>query len=170
MRGLRTAVAAAVGAAALAVPAGAIAQISSISIGDGQLGPEGASVSVPVTVQCDPGWNLAFVGVSVAQSSGHKLAQGSGFFSENFPGVPCDSPTTATVSVSDTSPFAFKQGGAAASAEVEVFDPTTFSFVVQNVTQSIRISRKPSPYVDPLRARRGRHAAARGCGRNVCRL
>jgi hypothetical protein len=139
MRCFRAAIVAAVAVGAFVVPAGAAAQITSTSIGPAQLGPEGASVSLLVTVQCEAGWNLAFGSVTVAQSTGHKLAQGNGFFSENFPGVPCASPVTVPLTVTDTSSFAFKQGKAAATATLTVFNPTTFSLVTQTVSQEIRI-------------------------------
>jgi hypothetical protein len=139
MRYLRSAMVAVISAAALVLPSSALAQITSVSVGNAQLGPEGASVSLPVTVQCEPDWNLAFADVSVAQATGHKLAQGSGFFSEPFPGVPCSTPVTLTITVSDFSSFAFKQGGAAATATVDVFNPATFGFSTQTVTQEIRI-------------------------------
>jgi hypothetical protein len=141
MRCLRAAVVAAISVGALVVPASGIAQIRSISIGNATLGPQGASVSLPLTVQCDPGWNLAFTNASVAQSTGHKLAQGSGFFFENFPGVPCSTPVTVTLTVGDTSSFAFKQGKAASTATVTVFNPSTFSFATQTVSQATEIKK-----------------------------
>ena len=71
-----------------------------LSIGQVQLGPLGASVSVPLTFTCDPTLNVAFGDASVTQVSGHKLAQGSGFFENDFPGVPCTGASeTVTVQV-----------------------------------------------------------------------
>src|SRR4051794_39181052 len=65
MRYLRAIIAAAVAAAGLLVPASAGAQITSISLIGGQLGAEGASVTVEVVVQCEPGWTLVVVGATV---------------------------------------------------------------------------------------------------------
>jgi hypothetical protein len=137
MRYMRSAVLTAIFALALLVPATAVAQITSVSVTGGQLQANGASVSVQLTVQCDPGWNFAFANVSLTQVSGHKLAQGSGSVFENFPGVPC--PASANITINDSSPFAFKQGTATATATVTVFNPTTFSFANQTVTQDLRL-------------------------------
>ena len=99
MRYLRIVIVSAIAVGALVVPSSAAAQISSISIGRAQLGPQGASLSVPVTVQCDSGWTLNFVSVSVAQKSGRFLAQGSGFASW---GAPCVGPGTIIVPVTNS--------------------------------------------------------------------
>jgi hypothetical protein len=140
MRYLRSAVLAAVVAVVLLVPATAIAQITSVSLTGGQLGAQGASVSLQVTVQCDPAWNFAFADASVVQATGHKLAQGTGSFFSSYPGVPCGTP--ANLTVNDSSPFAFKKGRASATATVTVFNPSTFEFADQTVTQDIRITKK----------------------------
>ncbi len=148
MRDLRIAMMSAVAVvAALVVPTSAFAQISSISIGQAQLGPQGASLSVPVTVQCDSGWTLNFVSVSVAQRSGRFLAQGSGFTSW---GAPCVGPGTIVVPVTNSSFVAFRQGSASVTANVAVVNQTTFNFFTKTVVQTIRITRTPITYIDPL--------------------
>src|SRR5207248_6152885 len=122
-----------------------------------QLGPQGASLSVPVTVQCDSGWTLSFVNVSVAQKSGRFLAQGSGFASW---GAPCVGPGTIVIPVTNSSFVAYKKGSAVATANVGVMNQTTFGFFSKAVTQTIRVTRKPISYVDPL----SHSAAARRSG------
>jgi hypothetical protein len=98
-----------------------------LSIGQVQLGPLGASVSVALTFTCDPSLNVAFGDASVTQVSGHKLAQGTGSFVNNFPGVPCTGASeTVTVNVNAFGGFAFKQGNKAlGSADLTVFDPVS---------------------------------------------
>lgn len=139
MRHLRVSIVAAVAAASFLVPATAVAQINSISVTGGQLVAQGASVALQVTVQCDPGYNLAFIDANVTQVSGHKLAQGQGFFGANYPGVPCGTPTNVTVNASGS--VAFKNGNATATVNVTVFNPTTFSFASQTSTQTIRLTK-----------------------------
>jgi hypothetical protein len=131
MRHLRAALVVTV--AALAVPSAASAQIDSLSVSGGRLANGGASVVVTLTYQCQVGWNVAFGDVTVAQVSGKKLARGDGFFSNNFPGVPCTGgPETRDVTVDSFTSFAFKQGRATAtSVNLSVFNPTTFGFVTQ---------------------------------------
>jgi hypothetical protein len=144
MRYLRIAMVSAITAGALVVPSVAVGQISSISIGQAQLGPQGASLSVPVTVQCDSGWTLEFVSVSVAQKSGRFLAQGSGFASW---GAPCVGPGTIVVPLTNSSFVAYKKGSAVATANVEVAGP---GFFVGTATQTIKIAKTPISYIDPL--------------------
>jgi hypothetical protein len=140
MRYMRWGILAATVTLGLVVPATAGAQITSISLTGGQLQARGAAVSLQVSVQCESGWNFAFVSANVTQVSGHKLAQGSGSFFTNFPGVPC--PASAAVIVNAAGPFAFKQGTATASADVTVFNPTTEAFDDQTVTQTTRLTKK----------------------------
>jgi hypothetical protein len=144
MRHSRIVMMCAIAAGALVVPSAAAAQISSISIGQAQLGPQGASLSVPVTVQCDSGWTLDFVNVSVAQKSGRFLAQGSGFASW---GAPCVGPGTIVVPVTNSSFVAYKKGSAVATANVGVVGP---GFFTSTATQTIKIAKKPISYIDPL--------------------
>jgi hypothetical protein len=139
MRYLRSVILAAIVSVGFLIPATAGAQITSVSLSGGQLVAKGASVSFELTVQCDPAWNLAFVDASLTQVAGHKLAQGTGSIFENFPGVPCGSP--ANLSINDSSSFAFKQGKATATVTVTVFNPATFSFAEQTVTQDVRIKK-----------------------------
>lgn len=141
MRVVRAGIVAAVAACVLVIPAAASAQVDQVSIGDPQLGPEGASVSVPLTIVCDVGYNIAFGDVSVAQSTGHKLALGFGSFSNDFPGVPCTGASqTVTATVTTATSFAFKQGKASGSADVSVFNPVTGDLPTESVgPQAIRI-------------------------------
>jgi len=126
MRLLRACIAAFVGLAILSVASPASAQIEGVSIDAAQVSREG-TLTVPVTSACDVGFNLAFVNVTVAQSSGHKLARGAGALINNYPGVPCTgNPETHMISVPSDTAFAFKQGKAEVSASVTVFSPTTF--------------------------------------------
>jgi hypothetical protein len=140
MRYFRLAFLGATVALALLVPATAVAQITSVSLTGGHLAAQGTSVSVQLTVQCDPGWNFAFADVSMTQVSGHKIAQGAGSIFEPFPGVPCGTP--ANLTINDTSSFAFKQGDATANVTATVFNPSTFTLVQQTVTQNIRLTKK----------------------------
>ena len=127
------------------MPSPVSAQISTqLSIGQPQLGPLGVSVSVPLTFTCDPTLNVAFGDVSVSQVSGHKLAQGSGFFSNDFPGVPCTGASdTVTVQVSSIGGFAFKHGKhAIASADLTLFDPVSGNLTTTSVTgQAVTIAK-----------------------------
>ena len=120
----------------------ASAQLDQVSLGQPTLGLEGATLLVPLTVVCDPDFNFAFASVSLAQSTGLKLAQGQGTFSTSFPGVPCTgAPQTYTVVVKDFSAFAFKQGKAAATVtQAAVFNPVTSEFDSVSVgPQQLRI-------------------------------
>jgi hypothetical protein len=146
MRYLRTVLVSAIAMGAFVVPSSAAAQITSISIGRTQLGPQGASLTVPVRVQCDLGWTLNFVNVSVAQRSGRFLAQGFGSASW---GAPCFGPGTIIIPVTNGSFIAFHRGEAAATADVTVTDQN-FNFFSKSVSQSIRVTRNPVSYVDPL--------------------
>lgn len=133
MRYTRATLVAGMATAALLAPSAALAQVDSLSVSGGRLGPEGATVVVDLTYQCDVSYNAAFGNVSVAQSTGHKLAQGSGFFFNDFPGQPCTgSPQTREVVVSTFTSFAFKQGRATATSfSLSVFNPATFDFVTE---------------------------------------
>jgi hypothetical protein len=144
MRYLRAAIVAAIATAALSVPSTALAQIESLSISDARLGPEGASVTVTMTYQCEVGWNAAFGDVEIAQSTGFRLVQGFGYFENEFPGVPCTgSPETQEIVVHSDGPFAFKQGRATASFSFAVYNPTTDELVSENGGPvTIRITRK----------------------------
>ncbi len=125
----------------------AVGPIRRISIGDGRLGLQGASVTLPVIVECDEDWNLAFASVNVVQANGPRLAQGSGGFFNEFPGVPCTGrPQTLTVTVDNTSPWVFRRGTAAVSAEITVYQPGPGDLTSRSVEpQEIRIRRMESP-------------------------
>jgi hypothetical protein len=90
---------------------------------------KGLAVNVTLDIVCDPSLNIAFGNATVAEVSGHKVAQGTGFFQNDFPGVPCTGSTeTVTLTVATSSGFAFKHGSGIASADVTLFDPLSFSF------------------------------------------
>jgi hypothetical protein len=144
VRHLRAAVVAAALTAALSIPSAALAQIDSVSVGEGRLGPEGASVAVTMTYQCQPGFAPFSGGVTLAQSTGFKLARGSGTFF-NASGVLCTgSVQTQEVQVDASGVFAFKPGKATATTfSLTVLDPATFSFVTESGGPApIRITRK----------------------------
>jgi hypothetical protein len=147
MRYLRTAMVSAITTGALVVPSVAVGQISSISIDQAQLGAQGASVTVSLTVQCDSGWNLEFVNVNVAQKSGRFLAQG---FGSAFWGVPCVGPGTIVIPVTNSSFVAFRKGSAVATANVTVQNEATFILSAKTASQTIKITKNPISYVDPL--------------------
>jgi hypothetical protein len=147
MRYLRTAMVSAITTGALVVPSVAVGQISSISIDQAQLGAQGASVTVSLTVECDSGWNLEFVNVNVAQKSGRFLAQG---FGSAFWGVPCVGPGTIVIPVTNSSFVAFRKGSAVATANVTVQNEATFILSAKTASQTIKITKNPISYVDPL--------------------
>jgi hypothetical protein len=121
MRYLRTALAAAALTAALMVTSTASAQINSFEIGNtAQLGPEGATVAVPVIANCAPGF-FGTAAASVAQSTGKRLMRGDG--QESF--VCNGSDQMLSVTVFATA-FPYKQGRASVIAGLSVFDPVTF--------------------------------------------
>jgi hypothetical protein len=130
--------------ALLSSPASASTIPTQLSIGQAQLGPLGASVSVTLTFTCDPTLNVAFGDASVTQVSGHKLVPGVGSFINNFPGVPCTGASeTVTLQVNASGSFAFKQGHKAiASADLTVFDPVSTNLSTTSVTgQAITITK-----------------------------
>jgi len=135
----------ALGALALmSSPASAQTISTQLAIGQVQLGPLGASVSVPLVFTCDPSLNGAFGDASVTQVSGHKLAQGTGFFENTFPGLPCTGASeTVTVQVPATGSFAFKSGNkATASVDLNLFDPVSGTISTTSITgQAITITK-----------------------------
>jgi hypothetical protein len=135
MRFLRTALVAAALMAAIIVPNTASAQINSFQIGDGaQLGPEGATVAVPVIVNCSADF-FGTAAVGVAQSTGKRLMRGDGQISFVCSGS--DQTLSVTVFASE---FPYKQGRASATAGLSVFDPVTFQqFNTERPPQEIRI-------------------------------
>jgi hypothetical protein len=147
MRYLRIVMVCATAAGALVVPSVAAAQISSISIDQAQLGAQGASVTVSLTVQCDSGWNLEFVNVNVAQKSGRFLAQG---FGSAFWGVPCVGPGTIVIPVTNSSFVAFRKGSAVVTANVAVQNEAPFILSAKTASQTIKITKNPISYIDPL--------------------
>jgi hypothetical protein len=123
MRYLRRLTVAAALALALAVPGSALAAVNTFEIGpEATLGPEGATLTVPVTVNCDSG-QYGWLSVTVAQGTGHRLAQGSGMTS-----FTCDgSDQTVAVPVGNFPAVnAYKKGKASASGTVSVWDPYTW--------------------------------------------
>jgi hypothetical protein len=134
MRYLRSAIAAAIVAAALIVPSSALAEIKSLAVSAGALSPEGDSVTVTLAFSCKVGWNVAFGDASVAQSHGNRLVRGSGDFFNDFPGVPCTGGReTQAIVVNDTTRIPFKQGKASVSADLTVFNPSTIRLVTRSV-------------------------------------
>lgn len=121
---------------ALVIPSTASAQINTFQIGSpAQLGPEGASLNVPVTINCDPGFE-GNVDVDIRQAQGKRLIDGSG-----SAGVTCTGlDQTLIVVVRSGSGIRFKQGSAAASGFLDVFNPSTGQFSGASVDpQAIRI-------------------------------
>ena len=115
-----------------------------LSIGRVQLGPLGASVSVLIVFTCDPTLNVAFGDASVTEVSGHKLAQGSGSFSNTYPGMPCTgAPETVNVRVNAFGALAFKHGTkATASVDLNLFDPVTDNLSPASITgQAVSITK-----------------------------
>jgi hypothetical protein len=133
VRYLRAGVLAALTGALLATAAPASAQIDSLSIGSVTLGPERASVTVTLTYQCQVGWNVAFGNVEVVQSTGNRLNRAFGSFFNDFPGVPCTGAVESRDVTVAAGAFPFKQGKAAATATLNVFNPTTFVLVGETV-------------------------------------
>ena len=123
-----------VGVAVLLVAGCAPSPIQSVSFGDARLGLQGGSVRLPVRVTCQRGWNLAFGDVHVAQNNDGRLAQGFGFFENDFPGVPCTGDRqTISVLVTNSSPWVFKRGEAAADGTIAVFNEQTFELIDRSV-------------------------------------
>jgi hypothetical protein len=115
-----------------------------LSIGQAELGRFGISISVPLRFTCDPTLNVAFGDVSVTQVSGHKLAQGSGNFTNAFPGVPCTgAPEKITVQVNASGAFAFRKGEKAlGNADLFLFDPVSGNLSPTSIVgQAIAITR-----------------------------
>jgi hypothetical protein len=139
MRYLRGLTVAAALALALVLPGSAPAAISTFQIGtEASLGPEGATVTVPVIVNCDAG-QFGFLSVTVSQSTGHRLAQGSGGATVACTG----SDQTVAIEVGNFPGVnAYKQGRASASGTLQVVDPSTGqSFEAIAGPQEIRIRR-----------------------------
>jgi hypothetical protein len=134
MRPLRIAFATALAVASLAVPAVAAADPTVSVLPTGELGPEGATAVVFVSASCDPGASSLSISVSVAQSSGRRLIQGSGSVGFMFGTVPlvCDGtsqlvPITVAPNVFGVAnPAPLKSGKAAASASMSEFGPSGY--------------------------------------------
>lgn len=65
-------------------------------------------------------------------------------------GTPCVGPGTIVVPVTHSSFVAFRLGSASVTTNVGVVNQTTFNFFTKTLTQSIRITRTPITYIDPL--------------------
>ena len=145
----------------IVVSAGALAALSLTgctpvqdpSFGNARLGLQGASVTIPLTVTCQAGWNIAYGDAYLAQADGDKLAQGAGSFSNDYPGVPCTTRRQATtIAVFDSSPWIFDTGSAAARGDLTVYNPTTGELVTSTIDpQAMRIVRT-NPPPSPLRS------------------
>jgi hypothetical protein len=137
----------------LLIPGCTFGPISQLSLGDASLGLQGASATVPLSLTCDPGWNIAFGSVNLAQANGSKLAQGSGAFENTFPGVPCTGRRqTVIVTVFDSSPWVFRQDEAAVSGVADVFNPETGELFEKSVGPVENRIVKSVPQPDPARA------------------
>jgi hypothetical protein len=136
---LRTALVAAVLTVAFIVPSAASAQVNTVGTGTtAQLGPEGATVIVPVIVNCLPNFVIGSANLGVVQSSGKSLTQGFGGVSTSIACTGTDQTVSVTVTTFSAAPY--KQGRASASGSVFVIDPSTGFFVnVDFGPQEIRI-------------------------------
>ena len=129
MRPIRLVIAVAVACAALLAPSSALAQIDSVSAGNATLGPDGASLTLPLIVQCDPEFTFFGAFGDVLQRKGNRLIRGSGSVFP-FPTTACTGqPQTFTMQVSNFSPFRFQNGRGTVTVTVGVQSPS--SFVVQ---------------------------------------
>jgi len=125
---------------AFILPSTAWAQVTAQIGSLGQLGPEGATVTVPLIVNCDPGAFVSGVAVMVVQSTGSRPTQGSGPTTVPDPTVCTGSDQTLSVTVGIQLPiFPFKQGKASASGVVSVFSPDPGNLTVNLGPQEIRI-------------------------------
>jgi hypothetical protein len=117
---------------------------NSLSIGRPTIAFNGLAVNTTLNVVCDPSLNIAFGSATIAEVSGHKVAQGTGSFFNDFPGVPCTGSTqTVALTVVTSTSFAFKQGRALASADVTLFDPVNFTFTdIAAGPNGVRITKK----------------------------
>ena len=124
MRPIRLVIAVAVACAALFAPSSALAQIDSVTIGDATLGPDGASLTLPVIVQCEPGSTFYGTIGDVFQRKGNRLINGSGSVFP-FPAPACTGePQTFAIPVSNFSPFRFQNGRGSATVTVGVQSST----------------------------------------------
>ena len=121
--------------------AGCSNPVNTVTYGDAQLGLQGASVTLPLTVKCQSGWNLAFGSLRVTQATAERLAQGFGDFTQDFPGVPCgDKGATVNVVAFDNSPWTFHAGTAAVEADVTIYNPNTDELISRTFApESFRI-------------------------------
>lgn len=137
----------------LLIPGCTFGPISRLSLGDASLGLQGASATVPLSLTCNTGWNIAFASVNLAQANGSRLAQGSGVFENAFPGVPCTGKRqTVIVTVFNTSPWVFRQGEAAVSGEADVFNPVTNELFAKSLGPEENQIVKNVPQPDPTKA------------------
>jgi hypothetical protein len=119
VRILGLAVAAAVAALAL-LPSGSPAQVQQLSISPTvRLGPEGATATALVTVQCTEGY-AGFVDVFLAQTKGGQLAPGFG-----TTGVVCTGVAESVTVPVSFSGLPLRRGKATATATVFVIEPVT---------------------------------------------
>ena len=126
MRRLRGLSVATLVVASLAVPAVAAAAPTVSVAPVGQLGPEGASATIFVTASCDAGATNPVLVVSLVQSQGKRLVQGSGGMGSTFgPGaIECDgTPKLVPILVRvNTAPL--RKGKVAITASVYESGPT----------------------------------------------
>ena len=126
MRPIRLFIAVAVACTAMLAPSSALAQIDTVSVGEAALGPDGTSLTLPVTVQCEPGSTFFGAIADVTQRKGNRLIRGSGSVFP-FPAPACTGePQTFSVQVSNFGPFRFQNGRGTATVTVGVQSPTSF--------------------------------------------
>jgi hypothetical protein len=117
---------------------------NSLAFGQSTIAFNGLVVNTTLNIVCDPSLNIAFVNATIAEVSGHKVAQGTASFVNDFPGVPCTGSTQIlSLTVVTSSSFAFKQGTAIGTADVTLFDPVGFTFTdVTAGPTGVRITKK----------------------------
>jgi hypothetical protein len=116
MRHTKLAVAGAIAATAL-LPSTALAELAPPTIGDVQLGPEGATATTDVTVTC-PVDSSSSLQLNLAQNNGGRLSAGGTW----QPVVCTGAPQTVSMQVG-FSIFALKQGKASATVTLYSYDP-----------------------------------------------
>jgi hypothetical protein len=126
---------------ALALAGCGPAPVQDVDITDARLGLQGGSVRLGITFTCTPGLNVAYGIVDVTQTTGERLAHGSGAFEKAFPGAPCTGRLQGgQVTVFNSGPWAFHRGAAAATAAITLFDDGTGDLVsVVTDPQAIKV-------------------------------
>lgn len=110
--------------ATLLLAVAASAAISRLDLGsEAQLGPEGASVMIPVTFQCDVSDGLICIDAQVTQTRGNRIANGSGSAQAS-----CTfGPQTVLIEVQSFTGVPYRQGRAVARAFAQTLSGSTSS-------------------------------------------